>query len=101
MTKLIIKITLYQNVDPDLHDSVSHLPLRQRSAVIRRLWRQGLQFKSEERGMVRCPADLAGTHMMAAERTEVTNDHGSGGADDRLLREHLGRQNISGLSAFV
>lgn len=39
----MIKITVYKEVDPDLYDSVGHLPLHQRAAVIRRLWREGLR----------------------------------------------------------
>lgn len=101
MAKLVIKITVYQSVDPDLYESVSHLPLRQRSAVIRRFWRQGLQPANQEREAVHRQADPPGVHSTGKEGTAVVADRGSGGADGKLLRQHLDSQSLSGLSAFV
>ncbi len=61
MEKLTIKITVYKDIDPELYDSVSQLPLRQRSAVIRRLWREGLQAGSLGREASR-PANVSRAH---------------------------------------
>ena len=59
MEKLVIKITVYKDVDPVLYDSVSQLPLRQRAAVIRRLWQEGLWARSQGMEASR-PADTQG-----------------------------------------
>jgi hypothetical protein len=93
MAKLVIKITVHQSVDPDLYESVSYLPLRQRSAVIRRFWRQGLQPANQEREAVHRPTGKEGAAVVA--------DRGSGGVDGKLLRQHLDSQSLSGLSAFI
>jgi len=100
MAKLVIKITVYQSVDPDLYDSVSNLPLRQRSAVIRRLWRQGLR---PGRPKIEAARSVDPPHAQSSgkEGTVVATDQGSGGADGKLLRQHLDSQSLSGLSAFV
>jgi len=64
MEKLVIKIIVYKEVDPDLYDSVGHLPLRQRAAVIRRLWREGL--RAGHVGTERSPmANTPGAHSTA------------------------------------
>jgi hypothetical protein len=99
MGKLVIKITVYQSVDPDLYDSVSNLPLRRRSAVIRRLWRQGLQPGSQKDETPR-PADLPHAQpSVEEEAVAVAADQGGNGADgNNLLRKHLG--GLSGLAAF-
>lgn len=98
MGKLVIKITVHQSVDPDLYDSVSGLPLRRRSAVIRRLWRQGLQPGSRKDETPRL-ADPPHTQLGSEEEAAVTADPGSNGADgNNLLRKHLG--GLSGLAAF-
>jgi hypothetical protein len=101
MAKLVIKITVDKNVDPDLYDSVASLPRRQCGAVIRRLWRQGLQPANQEREAARRPADPLGAHSTGNEGTAVAAGLGSGGADGKLLRKHLDGQSLSGLSAFV
>lgn len=98
MAKLVIKITVYKEVDPDLYDSVTGLPLRRRAAVIRRLWRQGLQSGNQKFETPR-PADAPGVQPAGAVRATVTADQGSGGAGDELLRRHL--DGLSGLAAFV
>lgn len=98
MKKLVIKITVYKDVDPDLFDSVSHLPLRRRSAVIRRLWRQGLQPGSQKNETPR-PVDLPHAQSSGEEGTAVATDPGSGDASDELLRQHL--DGLSGFAAFV
>lgn len=98
MAKLVVKITVYQSVDPDLYDSVSNLPLRRRAAVIRRLWRQGLLPGSQEIETPR-PADLPHAQPSSEEGAAVTADPGSDGADgNKLLRKHL--DGLSGLAAF-
>jgi hypothetical protein len=100
MAKLVIKITVDKNVDPDLYDSVASLPRRQCGAVIRRFWRQALQPRSQGMETPR-PADPLGVHSTGNEGTAVTAGLGSGGADGKLLRKHLDGQSLSGLSAFV
>ena len=96
MGKLVIKITVYQDTDPDLYDSVSNLPLRRRSAVIRRLWHRGLQAGSLETGAAR--RDDPSRHESAdAEGKAMTTDQGN--SDGKLLRRHL--DGLSGLTAFV
>ncbi|BAV33408.1 hypothetical protein SCL_1094 [Sulfuricaulis limicola] len=97
MGKLVIKVTVYQDTDPDLYDSVSHLPLRRRSAVIRRLWRRGLQAGSPETVMTR-RADPSRVESAGAEETAMTTDPASGDGGE-LLRRHL--DGLSGLTAFV
>lgn len=100
MAKLVIKITIDKNVDPDLYDSVAGLPRRQCGAVIRRLWRQALQPGCQGMETPR-PADVSGVHSTGNEGTAVAAGLGSGGADGKLLRQHLDGQSLSGLSAFV
>jgi hypothetical protein len=97
MGKLVIKITVYKSVDPDLYDSVSGFPLRRRAAVIRRLWRQGLQLGIQKNETPR-PADVPRIETTGADGAAVTADQGSGGANDELLRRHL--DGLSGLAAF-
>ncbi len=97
MGKLVIKITVYQDADPDLYDSVSNLPLRRRSAVIRRLWRRGLQAGSPET----VTAQRANSPRLESAGTEgaaMTADQGNGD-EGELLRRHL--DGLSGLTAFV
>jgi hypothetical protein len=97
MGKLVIKITVYRDTDPDLYDSVSRLPLRRRSAVIRRLWRRGLQAGSPET----VTAQRANSPRLESAGTEgaaMTADQGNGD-DGELLRRHL--DGLSGLTAFV
>lgn len=97
MGKLVIKITVYQDADPDLYDSVANLPLRRRSAVIRRLWRRGLQPASQETETAQ-RADPSRVESAGAEETAITTDPGSGDGGE-LLRRHL--DGLSGLTAFV
>jgi hypothetical protein len=97
MGKLVIKITVYQDTDPDLYESVSNLPLRRRSAVIRRLWRRGLQAGSPETVTAQ-RASSSRLESAGAEGAAMMADQGNG--DDReLLRRHL--DGLSGLTAFV
>lgn len=97
MGKLVIKITVYQDADPDLYDSVSHLPLRRRSAVIRRLWRRGLQAGSPE-AVTAQRANSLRLESAGTEGAAMTTDQGNGD-DGELLRQHL--DGLSGLTAFV
>ncbi|MHB1142847.1 MAG: hypothetical protein ACYC1T_13965 [Sulfuricaulis sp.] len=97
MAKLVIKITVYQDADPDLYNSVSHLPLRRRSAVIRRLWRRGLQPASQETETAQ-RANSSRLESTGTEGTAMTTDEGSGDGGE-LLRRHL--DGLSGLTAFV
>ncbi|WP_298138316.1 hypothetical protein [Acidiferrobacter sp.] len=96
MEKVVIKITVYKELDPDLYESVSGLPLRQRAALIRRLWREGLipgGRPTETHELMVLPAtDLAGQPEPAADNN---------GADKELLRKDLATQGLSVLSAFV
>lgn len=101
MAKLVIKVTVDKNIDLDLYDSVANLPRRQRGAVIRRWWRQGLKPGSQTVATAR-PADPPGVAYTSKPGTaDVAAGHGSGGANEKLLREHLDGQSLSGLSAFV
>lgn len=97
MGKLVIKITVYQDTDPDLYESVSNLPLRRRSAVIRRLWRRGLQTGSPETVTAQ-RANSSPLESAGAEGAVMTADQGNGD-DGELLRLHL--DGLSGLTAFV
>lgn len=97
MAKLVIKITVYQSLDPELYDSVCDLPLRRRAAVIRRLWREGLRPRSQT--METLQVGLPGA--MPTERTVLTADQKKSGADGELLRKDLAAQGLSELSAFV
>jgi hypothetical protein len=100
MGKLVIKITVYQDADPDLYDSVSHLPLRRRSAVIRRLWRRGLQAGSQTIETPRAePAP--GVQPAGADGTAMTAGPGSDGAGGQRLRQDLKVEGLSGFAAFV
>jgi len=98
MAKLVIKITVYQSLDPELYDSVRDLPLRRRAAVIRRLWRRGLQPGGQGTGTPQ-PADAPGvgyTREPVAAAGQRSDD-----ADGQRLRHDLDGQGLSGLSAFV
>lgn len=99
MGKLVIKITVYQDTDPDLYDSVSNLPLRRRSAVIRRLWRRGLQAGSQTIETPR-PEQAPGVQPAGADGAAMTAGPGSAGAGQRL-RQDLKVEGLTGLSAFV
>lgn len=100
MAKLVVKVTVYQDVDPDLFDSVSRLPPRQRAAVIRRLWRQGLGPGScgvGGPGPEDSPRPVpTGQSAVSVGAPPEAEDTGS-----RLLREHLTGPGLPGLSAFV
>ena len=100
MAKLVIKITVLQSVDPDLYDSISHMPLRQRSAVIRRYWRHGLQGGSQEIGSSHLGGQLFSQSVVEIG-TVASVGHGPGSAGGELLRKDLNGQSLSGLSAFV
>lgn len=100
MAKLVIKITVYQSIDPDLYDSVSDLPLRRRAAVIRRWWRRGLQPGGQMTESPR-PADPPGVAYTREPAAAVAAGQGSDGADGKRLRQDLDGQGLSGLSAFV
>ncbi|MEW6332079.1 MAG: hypothetical protein AB1560_11535 [Pseudomonadota bacterium] len=100
MGKLVIKITVYQDADPDLYDSVSNLPLRRRSAVIRRLWRRGLQAGSPVLATPQ-PEPAAGVPPAGADGATVAADPGVGGAGGQRLRQDLKVEGLTGLSAFV
>ncbi len=45
MQKLVIKTTVYRLTDRDLYESLSGVPLRQRSAMVRQLCRQALESR--------------------------------------------------------
>lgn len=100
MAKLVIKVTVDKNIDLDLYDSVANLPRRQRGAVIRRWWRQGLKPGSQTVATAR-PADPPGVAYTSEPDTTVTAGHGAHGADGKRLRQDLDGQGLSGLSAFV
>lgn len=74
MEKLLIKVTVYRGTDPDLYDSLVGLPLRQRSTVIRKLWRKGLE---------------AG-HLAQAGLSETANPPAPGSSRARDAEELLG-----------
>jgi hypothetical protein len=99
MGKLVIKITVYQDADPDLYESVANLPLRRRSAVIRRLWRRGLQAGSQMIDTPR-PEQTPGVPPAGADGAAVTVGQGSDGGG-RRLRQDLKVEGLAGLSAFV
>ena len=100
LEKLVIKLTVDGNIDPDLVESVKHLPLRQRSALIRRFWRLGLHRRNksacgiypEERESVSVP-------LPSDKESAPSRDMGSLDAD--LLRRDLNGQSQAGFSAFV
>jgi len=97
MAKLVIKITVYQSLDPELYDSVRDLPLRRRAAVIRRLWRRGLQSGGQATETSR-PADVPGvgyTREPVAAAGQRLDD-----ADGQRLQQDLDGQGLSGLSVF-
>lgn len=100
MAKLVIKITVDKNVDPDLYDSVVNLPRRQRGAVIRRWWRQGLKLGSQTVATPQ-PADHPGVGYTSEPGTAIAAGHGTNGTNGKRLRQDLNGQGLLGLSAFV
>lgn len=100
MAKLVIKITVDKNVDPDLYDSVVNLPRRQRGAVIRRWWRQGLKSGSQTVTTPR-PAEPPGVAYTSEPVTVVAAGHDANGTNGKRLRQDLDGQGLLGLSAFV
>lgn len=100
MAKLVIKITVYQDADPDLYESVANLPLRRRSAVIRRLWRRGLQAGSQTIETPR-PEQAPDVQPAGADGAAMTAGHGSDGASGQRLRQDLKVEGLSGFAAFV
>ena len=98
MEKVVIKMTVIREVEPDLYASISGLPLRQRSSVVRRLWREGVKSESRAIGTVQA-ANLP--DAAPAERAAPAVDNKIDGADGELLRKDLAAQGLLGLSAFV
>lgn len=99
LEKLVIKLTVDGNIDPDLVESVKHLPLRQRSALIRRFWRLGLRGGN----------DACAAHQLERERMpalisddkEAATSRSRSSLDTDLLRRDLNGQSQAGFSAFV
>jgi len=100
MAKLVIKITVDRNIDPELYDAVASVPSRQRGAVIRRWWRQGLNPGSQTVA-TKQPADAPGVVYTREPAAGAATGHGPDGADGKRLRQDLDGQGLSGLSAFV
>jgi len=90
---------VYQSLDPELYDSVRDLPLRRRAAVIRRLWRRGLQSGDQAPETPR-PSDVPGVGYTREPVAGAATGHGADGADGKRLRQDLDGQGLSGLSAF-
>lgn len=100
MTKLVIKITVDRNIDPELYDAVANVPPRQRGAVIRRLWRQGLNPGSQTVA-IKQPADAPGVVYTREPVAAAATGQSSDDADGQRLRQDLDSPGLSGLSAFV
>ena len=100
MEKLIVKVTVYKDIEPELYDSVNQLPLRQRSAVIRRLWWQGLQAEVRKAKAAR-PADAFGAFPTANRRKPVPGPAGQPAAvaDRHAAHARLGDAIAEFLSA--
>lgn len=100
MDKLVIKITVDRNIDPELYDAVANVPPRQRGAVIRRWWREGLKPRSPTLVTAR-PADPPGVVYTREPVAAAATGQSSDVADGQRLRQDLDSPGLSGLSAFV
>lgn len=102
MEKLIVKVTVYKDIEPELFDSINQLPLRQRSAVVRRLWWQGLQAEVQKANAAQ-PADAFGALPTANRRKPVPGPAGQPAAvpDRHAARARLGDAIAELLSASV
>ncbi|MHB1955447.1 MAG: hypothetical protein ACYCOU_17055 [Sulfobacillus sp.] len=96
MDKIVIKVTVYRNTDPELYDSIQHVPLRRRSTLIRRYWLLGL--RPPPPGLFTVPsAERPGTpaSWVSEPRTcESVDTHDTG-------RDQLNVHDLDGLSAFL
>ncbi|MHB8253877.1 MAG: hypothetical protein ACYDEV_09305 [Acidiferrobacter sp.] len=95
--KLVIKVTIYRDVDRDLYDSVSGVLMRQRSSVIRYWWQRGLQRATALQTSAR-PAEAQNTSI-------IGNGEGAlpqlAGVNDKRLGAQLDTETLGGLSVFV
>ncbi|MEK7413103.1 MAG: hypothetical protein AAB263_07285, partial [Planctomycetota bacterium] len=49
MKKIIVKLTVSEDADPELYNAICNIPPRRRGAVLRRLCRQGLLRPESQR----------------------------------------------------
>lgn len=99
MEKLVIKLTVDGNIDPDLVESVKHLPLRQRSALIRRFWRLGLRGGNDAYDAR--PLERENMPVLVPDDKEIASSRSRSNLDTDLLRRDLNGQSQTGFSAFV
>lgn len=99
LEKLVIKLTVDGNIDPDLVESVKHLPLRQRSALIRRFWRLGLRGGNDV--CTARPQERESMTALIPADKETGSSRSRSSLDTDLLRRDLNGQSQAGFSAFV
>ncbi len=97
MKKIVIKVTIYRDVDPDLYDSVSGVPMRRRSSVIRYWWQRGLQSATALQISAR-PAEAQKTSIIGNAEGALPQ---LAGVNDKRLGAQLHTEMLGGLLAFV
>lgn len=96
MDKSVIKVTVYRNTDPELYDSIQHVPLRRRSTLIRRYWLHGL--RPLHPGLFTIPP----VEKLSAPVSKVSEPRPCELVDTQdTCQDQLNVHDLDGLSAFL